>query len=107
MLRLRAAFVTAVAVGLGVGCRSASAQPSAPTESASDASALQTATFHVEGMACERCSGRLRAVLLRLDGVVAADADHKAKQVVVRFDPNRVSMERIKQEIERAGFQVV
>ena len=102
MLRAAWIAVTVGALGLTVlGCRSASAQP-AP----SDAVALQTVTFHVEGMACERCSGRLQAALLKLDGVAAADADHRAKQVVVRFDPTRMTAARIKARIEEAGFEV-
>ena len=102
------AIAVVVPVGLlGVGCRSAAAQPGVAAEITADAGAIQTATLHVEGMACERCSGRLRGVLLKLDGVVAADADHKAKHVVVQFDPGRVTLERIKQEIEKAGFDVV
>lgn len=95
-------FVTALLLGLG--CQSAGAQP--VVGAVADSADSQTATFHVEGMACERCSGRLRGLLLKLDGVVAADADHEAKRVVVRFDPSRVSAERIKQEIEHAGFEV-
>ena len=38
--------------------------------------------------------------------VAAADADHKATQVVIRFDPTRVTVERIKKEIDAAGFAV-
>lgn len=102
MRALTVAFVAAVCSGLG--CQSAGAQPA--VGAVADSANAQTATFHVEGMACERCSGRLRAVLLKLDGVIAADADHEAKRVVVRFDPSRVTIARVKQEIEAAGFEV-
>jgi copper chaperone CopZ len=53
----------------------------------------------------ERCSGRLSAGLRKLDGVLDAQADHVKKEAVVRYDPARVTPERIKQEIEKLGFE--
>jgi copper chaperone CopZ len=61
--------------------------------------------FHVEGMACEQCSARLSAGLRKLDGVIDAEAHHKQKEAIVRYDPSRVTPQRIKQEIERLGFE--
>ena len=61
--------------------------------------------FHVEGMACDRCSARLREGLRKLDGVIDVEADHQKKEVAVRYDSTRVTPERIKQEIQRYGFE--
>lgn len=66
----------------------------------------ETAQFHVEGMACDRCSSRLRESLLKIDGVLSVTAEHEKKLVLVRFDPRRVAVERLKQEIQRNGFDV-
>jgi len=87
------------------GCRSAAAQPPLQGVQPADTT-TSTTTFHVEGMACERCSGRLHGLLMKVDGVVAVDADHRTKSVVVQFDASRVSRDQIRAEIERAGFEV-
>jgi copper chaperone CopZ len=102
MLRASLAAVAAFAMA---GCQSASAAPGvAPV--ASSATQTATARFHVEGMACERCSGRLSAGLRKLDGVIDAQADHQKKEAVLRYDPARITPERIKQEIGKLGFDV-
>jgi len=95
---------------LAFACQGASAEPATGAARAaplsSEAAQSVTARFHVEGMACDRCSGRLRDGLRKLDGIVQADADHQKKEVVVSYDPARTTPERIKAEIERYGFEV-
>jgi copper chaperone CopZ len=95
--------VVVAALTMG-GCQSASAASSAsPVGSSAPQAAI--VRFHVEGMACERCSGRLGAGLRKLDGVLDARADHVKKEAVLRYDPARVTPERIEQEIEKLGFE--
>jgi hypothetical protein len=72
------ASLVLVAALAAAGCQSASAASSA-VPAGSSASQTATARFHVQGMACERCSGRLAAGLRKLDGVVDAQADHQKK----------------------------
>jgi copper chaperone CopZ len=64
-------------------------------------------TLEVQGMDCGGCAQRLRTALGRLDGVLAADPDHRAGRVTVRFDPGRVSADAITRRVGEAGFQVV
>lgn len=61
-------------------------------------------TLEVRGMDCPACANRLGTALDRLDGVVRAKADHGAGRVDVRFDPDRVSEDRIRERIRSAGF---
>jgi copper chaperone CopZ len=61
-------------------------------------------TVEVEGMDCPGCANRLGTALDCLDGVVEAKADHQAGRVKVRFDPDRVSEDRIRERIRSAGF---
>jgi hypothetical protein len=35
------------------------------------------------------------------EGAIDAEADHKKKEAVVRYDPVRVTPERVKQDIEK------
>jgi copper chaperone CopZ len=55
-------------------------------------------------MTCEGCETAIRGALGRLDGIVAANPDHRAGQVSVRYDPDRVSDAAIKQRIRLAGY---
>jgi copper chaperone len=62
--------------------------------------------LNVEGMSCEHC---VRAVTnavgaLPVDGV---SVDLKGNTVTVDYDPNKVSLDKIKFEIEDQGYSVV
>lgn len=103
--------ITALA-SLAAACQSASAAsavppPSAAPPVASSPSQLQSLRLHAEGMACDKCSARLREALRKLDGLIEVEADHQRQEVVVRYDPARLGPERIKHEIKRCGFDIV
>lgn len=59
----------------------------------------------VEGMRCESCERTVASALERLEGVGGADADHSARRVRVSFDPDRVAEERLREQIEEAGYE--
>ncbi len=63
-------------------------------------------TLEVKGMDCSGCANRLGTSLGRLEGVVRAKADHEAGRVAVRFDPDRVSQDQIRERIRSAGFDL-
>lgn len=63
-------------------------------------------TFNVQDMHCAGCETRVQAMLSRQEGVIKADADHKTGKVILRFDPERISKEQIKQAIQAAGYDV-
>jgi copper chaperone len=60
----------------------------------------------VRGMTCEGCEERIVSALKRLDGVRDADADHRRREVRVRFDPDRVTRLAVRERIEFAGYEV-
>ena len=66
--------------------------------------ALQTETFEVTGIRCERCVMRLGGVLRPLDGIEAANANLMG-QVSVAWDDARVRREEILAALERGGFR--
>ncbi len=55
----------------------------------------------VEGMACESCAERLQHRLAKIDGVSSATVDFAKKEARVTFDPKRVSVKKIVEEIDR------
>lgn len=58
----------------------------------------------VQGMHCEGCERAVRASLTQLDGVRDAKAAHQAGRVRVSFDPERVDEQRLRAQIEEAGY---
>lgn len=63
-------------------------------------------TLQVKGMTCTGCENRVRTALQRLEGVVTANADHRAAAVSLRFDPERISEEQIKERIRAGGYDI-
>ncbi|HVE93192.1 MAG TPA: cation transporter [Actinomycetota bacterium] len=64
-------------------------------------------TLNVEGMSCGGCESTIVGGLLGMPGVQEASADHQAKQVVVRFEPQQVGLDAIRERIEEMGFDVL
>lgn len=66
---------------------------------------MSTVEIPVQGMCCERCERPVQAALTHVEGVLDANADHRAARVRVSFDSDRVDERRLRQAIEAAGFQ--
>lgn len=67
---------------------------------------MKTINFNVSGMSCGGCSGRLKKVLEKADGVKSADASHEQNSCEVVFDPDAIGKEQIAALIEGANFKV-
>ena len=66
--------------------------------------ALQTETFEVTGIRCERCVMRLGGVLRPLEGIEGANANLMG-QVSIAWDDARVERDEILAALERGGFR--
>ncbi len=62
-------------------------------------------TFTVRGFHCTGCSDNLGKALSNLDGVIRAQADYENGHVEVRFDPDRVTEDDVRERIRATGFQ--
>ncbi len=58
------------------------------------------------GMSCPFCKAAVSAKLKHLPGVIAYDVDVKSDSATVLYDPAKVNIEKLKQAIAEAGFQV-
>ncbi len=67
--------------------------------------AATSKTFAVRGFHCTGCSDNLGSALSNLDGVIRARADYENGQVEVRFDPDRVTEDDVRERIRATGFQ--
>ena len=67
---------------------------------------METRKFNVSGMSCGGCSGRLKKVLEKADGVASADASHEQSSCEVAFDPAVIGADKLVALIEGANFKV-
>lgn len=65
----------------------------------------QKVTLNIKGMECPNCSLTLEQIEDKLEGVLFAEASYRKEQLVVEFDETVVSLDRIKTEIIRLGYE--
>ena len=65
---------------------------------------MQSETIQVSGVRCERCVGRLAAALRAEDGIEQASANLMG-QVMLSWDDERTSRDRLVAAMSRAGFR--
>lgn len=69
--------------------------------------ANETKTLNVEGMSCMHCVNAVKKSVESLSGISKVDVDLNGKKVQVEFDPEKVDLEKIKEMVEDAGYDVV
>lgn len=68
---------------------------------------MTTRTFAIRGFHCSGCADNLGRSLTTLEGVIRARADYEQARVEVRFDPERVTDDDIRERIHSSGFDTV
>ena len=68
--------------------------------------ASEVKTLNVEGMSCTHCENSVKKAVGTLDGVGSVDVDLKGKKVTIEFDPEKLSVDTIKDTIEDQGYDV-
>ena len=63
--------------------------------------------LQILGMSCPSCSEGIQSGLARLDGIIEAKVNFASKEAIVRFDEDKVSLEKIKAAIKRGGYEAV
>ena len=66
---------------------------------------VETVSFPVEGMTCAACVNRITRFLDNVDGVETASVNLATETATVRFDPERVDVERLGAAVEAAGYE--
>ncbi len=68
---------------------------------------LNQVTIAVGGMTCSSCVLSVEESLLSLPGVLSASVNLATEKVTVRYDPQQVRLQQIKQAIRDAGYDVL
>lgn len=64
----------------------------------------KTVIIEVEGMTCKGCASHIDETLKKLKGVISAEASYKDKNVKVVYNPNQITLEKIKKAINDIGY---
>lgn len=68
---------------------------------------MEKTVLKVEGMSCSHCENAIKKAVGAVDGVSAVTVDLKGKTVTVEYENSKVSLDKIKNEIEEQGYDVV
>lgn len=69
-----------------------------------DYSTLKVVTLDVPGMNCSTCPITVQKSLLKLDGVISAEATLETKKAIITFDQSRVTTAQMIEATTNAGY---
>jgi mercuric transport protein len=69
--------------------------------------ATKTVTIRVEGMHCGGCASSVTKALKATEGVEDAQVSFEKGEAVVRFDDQKVTVEKLREVINKTGFKAV
>ncbi|MGI9953537.1 copper ion binding protein [Moorellaceae bacterium AZ2] len=64
-------------------------------------------TLKIQGMTCSHCQMSVEKALQGLAGVQRVKVDLEAKEAVVTYDPDRVTLQDLKEAVAQAGYEVI
>lgn len=100
--------IVSIIVAVFVGMNLVTALQSEASDQKANAPILQNAAsvvIPVSGMTCMACEVSVNSALKKLPGVLDANADSRAGQVTVKYDPLKVSIQQMADAITKAGYK--
>lgn len=71
-----------------------------------EGSEIRTIAYRVKGFTCVTCAVGLETMLQRERGIISAKASYPEATVIIRFDPELIAENSIKDFIAEMGFSV-
>lgn len=65
---------------------------------------MEKVVITVDGMSCEHCVKAIKGAVGALSGVKQVSVDLDSRSVTVDYDPGRITLDSIKQEIRDQGY---
>jgi copper chaperone len=69
--------------------------------------AVEKTVLDVKGMSCGHCVNAIEGSLKELNGVEAVNVDLAGNKVIVSYNDTLVQLEKVKEAIEEAGYDVI
>ncbi len=67
---------------------------------------VEQKVLKVTGMTCAACAASIERVLNKMDGIDSATVNLVAEELNLNYDKNKISLEKIRQKIEKIGFRI-
>ncbi|MEJ5962943.1 mercuric transport protein MerTP [Pedobacter immunditicola] len=67
---------------------------------------LKSVNFSVTGMTCISCTAHIDGALSKVFGVAKSSTSYEKAETRVNYDPKKVSVDSLKSQINRTGYQV-
>ncbi|AGK55640.1 copper chaperone CopZ [Bacillus sp. 1NLA3E] len=67
---------------------------------------MENTTLTVKGMSCNHCVKAIEGSVGELNGVESVKVDLKAESVSVKFNPEVVTLDQIKETIDDQGYDI-
>jgi copper chaperone len=67
---------------------------------------MQTTILNINGMTCMGCVNSIKNVVEEVSGVSGADVSLENKQVKIPYDPEKTNINKFKEAIVGAGFEI-
>lgn len=71
-----------------------------------DRSNIATVQLNISGMDCEGCTVHINGELVKVNGVIEANASYKSANAIVKFDDTKTSVDSIANTINKIGYKV-
>ena len=68
---------------------------------------MEKQVINVEGMSCAHCVNAITKSVKALSGVNSVNVHLKEKTVTVEYDSKKISLDKIKEEIENQGYDII
>ncbi len=63
--------------------------------------------LQILGMHCTACATGIESGLKRLDGIIDAKVNFATKEAIVKYDEERVTLDKIKAAVKKGGYESV
>jgi copper chaperone len=67
---------------------------------------MDDVTLTAPDISCAHCVATIKRAVGELDGVANVDVNPTTKQIAIRFDPGRISLDRIEAVLDDEGYPV-
>ena len=68
---------------------------------------MKKEAYLVEGLTCSGCERTVSKVVANIEGVASAKADLGSSTVSVEYDPSKVTIDKIKEAVNKVGYKFV
>jgi copper chaperone len=68
---------------------------------------MEKTAIKVEGMSCEHCVASITKAVEALPGIASVAVSLADKSVAVEYDSSKITLDKIKGEIEEQGYDVL